>query len=122
MSGYKEKYSRDDRLDKHTAKRAGDYLFSFPDSDTWDPDADKGGLVIDSRGLEARTRIKGPNTMAALTFYGILRDHFECEAAREVTDVLMRLMISDNGEGRLEAVEILKGSLPKEVEISRGVA
>jgi len=112
----------DNRIDKHTAKRVGDYLFQFPDSQDPRKEIDDEANKIDSRGLEARTRISGPNTLAALTFYGILRDHFECEAAQVVSDVLMRLMISANGEGRKEGVEILRGSLPKEVEISRGVA
>jgi len=115
-------YKKDERLDKHTAKRTGDYLFRFPDSQEPREKEDTEAVKIDSRGLEARTRISGPNTLAALTFYGILRDHFDCEAAQVVSDVLMRLMISANGEGRKEAVEILRGSLPKEVEISRGVA
>jgi len=112
----------DERLDKHTARRVGDYLFRFPDSQDPRKDIDNEAIKIDSRGLEARTRISGPNTLAALTFYGILRDHFDCEAAQVVSDVLMRLMISANGNGRKEGVEILRGSLPTEVEISRGVA
>ena len=120
---YKASYKEDERLDKHTAKRVGDYLFRFPDSqDTRKEEIGDEDIKIDSRGLESRTRISGPNTMAALTFYGILRDHFDCKAAQEVSDILMRLMISTNGDGRKEGVEILRGSLPKEVEISRGVA
>jgi len=115
---YREKFDGDQRLDKATAKRTGDFLFYFPDK----KEETEGSEKEFSRSLEARTRITGPATTSALTFYGILRDHFDCKEARQVSDVLMRLMISAGGQGRDEAVQILRGSLPKEIEISRGVA
>lgn len=120
--GYSEKYDTK-KLDQATSKLAGAFLFDtgeVPSSITGEKR--ELALLDSSRGLEMRARIKGPKTMAALTFYGILRDGFDSDAARVVSDVIKRLSIADNGEGRKEGVDILNGSLPKEIEIRTGRA
>lgn len=120
--GYSAKYDNKG-IDAATSSRAGSFLFDTGEL----PESYKGkkrdrALLDVSRGLEMRARIKGAETMAALTFYGILRDGFDSEAARIVGDVVKRLSVADNGEGRDEAVNILRGQLPKEVEIRTGRA
>jgi len=110
-------------LDAATSSRAGSFLFdtgALPPSFTKKERAQ--ALLDQSRGLEMRARIKGAHTMAALSFYGILRDGFDSEAARIVGDVIKRLSVADEGEGRNEARDILRGQLPKEVEIKTGRA
>lgn len=120
--GYSAKYDNKG-IDAATSSRAGGFLFdtgALPDSLS-KKEREKAELDV-SRGLEMRARIKGAHTMAALSFYGILRDGFDSEAARIVGDVIKRLSVADNGEGREEAVNILRGQLPKEVEIRSGRA
>lgn len=120
--GYSAKYDNE-KLDAATSKQAGNFLFYTGDIPSGTSEKKAHAMQLDnSRGLEMRSRIKGSFTMQALTFYGILRDGFSSEAARVVSDVIMRLSVADNGEGRKEAVDILSGSLPKEVEIRTGRA
>lgn len=116
--GYREKNSN---LDAATSKVAGDFLFNTGEiPEGYSDDKREKALLDNSRALEMRGRIKGPQVMAALTFYGILRDGFNSDAARVVSDVIKRLSIADNGEGRGEAQAVLQGNLPKEIEVRTG--
>lgn len=120
--GYSAKYDGKN-LDAATSRLAGGFLFDEGDLPQGIKKTDIEAFLLDnSRALEMRGRIDGPAVMSALTFYGILRDGFESDAARVVGDVIKRLTIGYRGLGREEAVEILRGSLPKEVEIRSGRA
>jgi len=99
-----------------TSKQAGDYLF-----DTTTEGGKRERLRI-SRALDMRTVIKGPSSMALLTYLGILRDAFGCEEAQHISDVIKRLAISEGGLGRSQAVEVLKGNIPYTKEIPVGTA
>ncbi len=99
----------DKKISFHTERKAGEYLF------------DKGGEEItDSQFLDMRTRIKSEDTMKALVFYGILGEQLECEAARDIQDMMERMLIARNGEGRWEAVQILKQNFPRIREVDKG--
>jgi len=114
---------RDGKIDQATSKIAGEFLFNTGEvPESFNDEKREKALLDSSRGLEMRARIKGPQTMAALTFYGILRDGFDSEAARVVSDVIKRLSIADNGAGRAEAQAVLQGNLPKEIEVRTGRA
>jgi len=62
----------------------------------------------------------GASTMSALTFYDILWEVYECDNARMIGNILKRLLIGHKGLAREEAVKVLAGQLPKEVEIEVG--
>ena len=104
------------KLDEHTAKQAGDFLFDMGPT----PAKKKDQPRFYSAVLSAKTRVKGAQTMSALAYYDVLAQGFNSEAARIVGDSLKRLLIADKGLGREEAKIVLKGSLPEEVEIAVG--
>ena len=116
--GYRERItlSKDAPLDKQTARQAGGFLFDLGVA----PEDEKDLIWFNSAILSAKTRIKGPDTMNALSYYDVLAQGFKSKAARIVGDTLKRLLIADQGLGREEAKDILKGSLPKEIEIPVG--
>lgn len=116
--GYRERItlSKDQPLDKQTARQAGSFLFDIG----VEPEDDADKVWFNSAILSAKTRIKGPDTMNALSYYDVLAQGFKSKAAMIVGDTLKRLLIADKGLGREEAKEILKGSLPKEIEIPVG--
>jgi hypothetical protein len=120
--GYSAKYDGKN-LDSATSKLAGLFLFDTGEIEGQLKPADMRRAILDnSRALEMRGRIDGPAVMSALTFYGILRDGFHSDAAQIVGDVIKRLTIGYKGLGREEAAEILRGNLPKEIEIRSGRA
>lgn len=110
-------------LDAFTSRQAGAFLFDTGEQpDSKSPKKLEKYILENSQGLEMRTIIKGSATMAALTYYGILREGFKSEAAQKVSDVIKRLAISDNGTGREQAQAVLQGNLPKEIEVKTGQA
>lgn len=118
----KSKYY-DKRLGASIVKHAALFLFDTGEIPEDLDEAEVNQLRKEfSQGLEMRSRIKGPATMKALTFYGILRDGFDSEAAQIVSDVIKRLSIGENGGGREEARDVLRGNTPQEIEIPRGQA
>ena len=98
----------DKKISFHTERKAGEYLF------------DKGEAVTDSQFLDMRTRIKSEDTMKELIFYWILGERLECEAATDIQNMLERMLIARNGEGRLEAVAILRQNFPRVREVDKG--
>jgi len=104
------------KLDEHTAKQAGDFLFDMGPT----PTKKKDQPLFYSAVLSAKTRVKGAQTMSALAYYDVLAQGFKSEAARIVGDSLKRLLIADKGLGREEAKIVLKGSIPEEIEIPVG--
>jgi hypothetical protein len=94
-------------LNQETSSIAGQYLFKLP------PD--------ESKALDMRTRINSPETMKAMMYYGVLGESLGSEKAKEIKDLMERLLISsDKGMGRAEAVETLRQNLPKRVEVDKG--
>jgi len=117
--GYRQRItlSKDSEpIDKQTARQAGGFLFDLG----VEPKEEGEQIWFNSAILSAKTRIKGPDTMNALSYYDVLAQGFKSKAARIVGDTLKRLLIADQGLGREEAKDILKGSLPKEIEIPVG--
>jgi len=110
------KITEEKKLDEQTARKAGAFLFDLGIP----PKEDEDQPWFSSAILSAKTRIKGPDTMNALSYYDVLAQGFRSEAAMIVGDTLKRLLIADKGLGREEAKDILKGSLPDEIEIPVG--
>jgi len=51
-----------------------------------------------------------------------LDEHFNCNTAKKVANILERMSVSDSGMGRLEGVTVLSApTLPKEIQIMRGI-
>lgn len=99
----------DKKIGQHTEARAGRYLF---DMDPNSPGA--------SKALDMRTRIKSEAGMRAILYLGTLAETMDSEVAKSLKDLTERLFISFGGEGRAEAVDILRQNFPKKVEIERG--
>ena len=103
-----KKRQSDKKISFHTERHAGEYLFK------------KGEGITDSQYLDMRTRIKSEDTMKALVFYGILGERLKCEAATGIQDMIERMLIARDGEGRLEAVAILRQNFPRVREVAKG--
>lgn len=94
------------RMDQETTKQAGKFLFSMP--------------YNESQAMDMRTQIKGELMMKALTYYGVMSELHGSTHAAQAKDLIERLLISDNGLGRAQAVETLRQNFPKRVEIDKG--
>jgi hypothetical protein len=95
------------KQDGSVAKKTTEYLFGKPD---------------DSEFLDTKTRIKGREFFNAIFYYRLLGQEFKCEAAQRIANTLERMAISDDGLGRLEAVETLRQQLPREEVVLKGIA
>jgi hypothetical protein len=107
------------KLDARTTNKISSFLFNLIGikSQNESEEQFKQRQIQISRGLEASTIVRGPKTLSALTYYGILRDGMESEAARQVGDVIKRLNVAYGGTGREQGATILRGGLPKEYEV-----
>jgi len=72
------------------------------------------------QSLDMRTRIKTSDGMKALIFYSILAEGLKSESAKKIKSMIERLLISLQGEGRKEAVEVLRQKLPRVREVEVG--
>lgn len=97
------------KISQHTERMAGKYLFGT-DTEGKGP----------SKALDMRTRIKSEAGMRAILYLGVLAETMDSGVAREIKDLTERLFISYGGQGRAEAVDILRQNFPKKVEIERG--
>ena len=94
-------------LNQETSAIAGVFLFKTP--------------TDESKALDMRTRINSPETMKAMMYYGVLGYSLGSEKAKDIKDLMERLLISaEKGMGRAEAVDTLRQNLPKRVEVDRG--
>lgn len=94
-------------LNQETSSIAGAFLFKLPSDE--------------SKALDMRTRINSAETMKAIMYYAVLGESLKSETAKEIKDLMERLLISGReGMGRAEAVETLRQNLPKRVEIEKG--
>lgn len=103
---------------KGVAKKGFEYLFSKPEK----PEKQKKEQDGASDFLDMRTDISNSAVLNAIVFYRVLGSQFECKVASDTADLLERLAISNKRMGRLEAVEILRGQLPKEEVLLRGIS
>lgn len=94
------------RLDKETTKKAGGFLFDTPSDE--------------SKALDMRTIIKSDKMMKNILYYGGMSELFDSEAAKQIKDLMERLLISDKGIAREQAVETLKQNFPKRIEVDKG--
>ena len=95
------------KISARTEALAGKYLFDTEDMDN-------------SQALDMRTRIKSENTMKALLFYGLLKEGLNCDSAGDIKDMIERMLIARGGDGRLEAVTILRQQFPRVREVAKG--
>jgi len=95
-----------ERMDQETTKAAGVFLFKLP--------------ADEDEALDMRTRVKSDKTMRLLLWYSTIGHVFNSENALKISSGVKRLLISQDGEGRREAVDTLKQNFPKRVEIEKG--
>ena len=95
------------KISFHTERHAGQYLFDR-------------GTLDESKYMDMRTRITSEDTMRALIFYGILGEGLKCDEAKNIKDMIERMLIARAGKGRGEAVEILKQNFPRIREVEKG--
>lgn len=105
MSSFKQP-----KMDEGTVRKIADYLFG------------KSTQESDSKFLDRRTDVSGKDMFAALTYYRILQERFNCETAGAIADILERLSISLERKGRLEAVQTLMQQFPKTETLIRGLS
>lgn len=97
-----------ERLSKGTVEKVADFLFGKAKDES------------DSQFLDRRTDVSGKEMFKALTYYRILQERFKCETAGAVADILERLSISVNRQGRLEGVNVLLQKFPKQETLLKG--
>ncbi len=96
------------RIGEHTEKMAGRYLFDTSDQ-------------TESQSMDMRTKIRSEAMFNAITFYGVLAEGMKSKRAREIKDLIERLLIATSPEGgRHEAVEVLRQNFPRKVTIAKG--
>lgn len=101
-------YRKEDRkITEATEKSAGKFLFDVSDFD-------------ESQALDMRTRVRSESMMNVLLFYGIMSEGLDSENARKIKGIVERLLISYDGGGRDEAVQVLKQNFPKTREVEKG--
>lgn len=102
-------HDKDQGLEKAVTKQIANYLFEKP--------------IQGETGefLDIRTDINTKNMFSALLYYRILSTYFESKAAGHVANILERLSISSNREGRKEAVIALLQKLPSPKYLPSGM-
>jgi len=99
----------DKGLEKAVTKQIANYLFEKPE------------LEDSGEFLDIRTDINTKNMFSALLYYRLLGGYFKCKAATQVANILERLSISSNREGRREAVISLLQKLPSPKYLPSGM-
>jgi len=94
-------------LSETTEAQASKFLFQMEPFDEY-------------QSLDMRTRIKTADGMKALLYYNILAEGLKSEAAKRIKAMIERLLISHQGEGRKEAVIVLRQNLPRVREVEVG--
>jgi len=86
-------FNRDkDKQDPAVTKQIANYLFEKP------LEGETGEF------LDIRTDVNTKGMFNALVYYRVLGEYFKCKAATRVANILERLSISSNREGRHEGV------------------
>lgn len=69
--------------------------------------------TAENRDIDSRTEIGNPNIARAMAFYRIIGGAFRCREANLVANVVMKLLVSNQRQGRQEAVWALCNALPQ---------
>lgn len=85
-------------LDEATVKKISDFLFNID-------------------GLDARTDIRESKVYRALMYYRILETNYDCVEAGAIADIMEKLAISRDRQGREEGVRVLGQGMPKSQKI-----
>ena len=103
------RHETDKGLEKAVTKQIANYLFEKP--------------ITEEAGefLDIRTDINTKEMFSALLYYRLLGGYFKCAAATQVANILERLSISSNREGRREAVIALLQKLPSPKYLPSGM-
>lgn len=88
---------QDSGQDKGVIKQVGDFLFGKPQS----------GSLEDGEFLDMRTDVNTKQMYTALLYYRVLGASFQCKAATLIANILERLAVSTDREGRKEGVMAL---------------
>lgn len=107
------------RLDQHTSKQIGWFMFGdFPEVKR-----DKDGTITNleeliqaSRDLMKSCIIQGRNHANAIIYLSAMRDIYGSLSALNLANIYMGTSISVKGAGRDQGTIILKGQLPSEIE------
>jgi hypothetical protein len=99
--------------DKGMVKQISDFLFARPA---------KNANGEDSKFLDTKTHVFSKEFMNSIIYYRTLSEQYDCSAAGSIADLLERLAISYQRQGRLEGFGILQGNTPKENTILRGLS
>jgi len=103
-----EKYE-DKGLEKAVTKQIANYLFEKPAPEET------------GEFLDIRTDVNTKDMFSALLYYRLLSGYFKSKAATMVANILERLSISTNREGRREAVIALLQKLPSPKYLPSGM-
>lgn len=96
-------------LEKAVTKQIANFLFEKP------------GLEESGEFLDTRTDINTKAMFKAILYYRVLGEMLKCKAATSVGNILERLSISSNREGRREAVISLLQKLPSPKYLPSGM-
>lgn len=99
--------SDEKKVSPHTERKAGAYLFDTPEDD--------------DQALDMRTRVRTEDGMRALLYLGVLHEAMDSDVAGQVKGIMERLFIAYQGQGRAEAVDVLRQSFPKKIEVEKGI-
>lgn len=106
-----------DRLEKGVTKQISEFLFAKPEKN-----GNKEQNENESKFLDMKTHVFSKEFMNSMVYYRTLDEQYGCVAAGKVADLLERLAISYQRQGRLEGFGILKGNTPKQETVLRGLS
>lgn len=99
---------RDDakKIGQHTERLAGEFAFEIKE--------------LEGKALDMRTVIRTKEVMQALDYYGSLEIVYSCTNAIAIKNMMNRRLVSQEGFGRQNAVDVLRQNFPKKVEVDKG--
>jgi len=94
------------KIGQHTERLAGEFAFEMKERE--------------SEGLDMRTVIRTREVMQALDYYGSIEIVYNSDTAKAIKDMMNRRLMSQEGFGRQNAVDVLRQNFPKKVEVDKG--
>jgi len=94
------------KIGQHTERLAGEFAFEMKERE--------------SDALDMRTVIRTREVMQALDYYGSIEIVYESETAKAIKNMMNRRLMSQEGFGRQNAVDVLRQNFPKKVEVDTG--
>jgi hypothetical protein len=98
------------KIDQTTVHKIAEFLFGKAEKET------------DSQFLDRRTDVTGKHVFAALSYYRVLQERFNCATAGAIADIIERLSISSGRKGRLEGVQTLMQQFPRTETLLQGIS